>query len=46
VWDEKPFDVTLLDEDFAANDPLLLLLALTARTSSPPPGWLAPPRVA
>jgi hypothetical protein len=28
VWSEKPIAVTLLDEDFAAQQPLLLLLAL------------------
>jgi hypothetical protein len=28
VWSEKPTAVTLLDEDFAARHPLLLLLAL------------------
>jgi hypothetical protein len=28
VWDEKPLDVTLLEEEFAANDPLLFLLTL------------------
>jgi hypothetical protein len=30
VWDEKPLDVTLLDEEWASNDPLLFLLALYA----------------
>ena len=28
VWDEKPIDVTLIDEEFATRDPLLFLLAL------------------
>ncbi len=28
VWDEKPIDVTVLDERFAADEPLLLLFAL------------------
>ena len=28
VWDEKPVDVTLIDEDFAAEQPQLLLLGL------------------
>jgi hypothetical protein len=28
VWREKPTPVTLLDEEFAAREPLLLLLAL------------------
>lgn len=28
VWDEKPIDVTVLDERFAVDDPLLLLFAL------------------
>ena len=30
VWDEKPLDVTLLDEAWASQDPLLFLLALYA----------------
>jgi hypothetical protein len=30
VWDEKPVDVTILDEDWASRDPLLFLLALYA----------------
>jgi len=28
VWDEKPVDITLMDEDFAAEQPQLLLFAL------------------
>ncbi len=28
VWDEKPLDVTVLDEEFLARDPLLFLFAL------------------
>jgi hypothetical protein len=28
VWSEKPTAVTVVDEDFAARHPLLLLLAL------------------
>jgi hypothetical protein len=28
VWDEKPLDLTVLDEEFVASDPLLFLLAL------------------
>ena len=30
VWNEKPLDVTLMDEDFAAEEPQLLLFALWA----------------
>jgi hypothetical protein len=28
LWDEKPLDLTVLDEEFAENDPLLFLFSL------------------
>jgi hypothetical protein len=30
VWDEKPIDVTVLDEDFVSREPMLFLVALYA----------------